>query len=325
MGDEDRGSKAPEKLSLPDLAPATDRVPFEQPYFTILENEKQAFANTYQANRRSLRLERIKKLEGLRKSHVIVYYSVDILSAPHAETLFDLLQGVKPQKRLDLFLLSPGGYADPAFKMARLCRDFATDNFGILIPFYAKSAATLLCLGSDELVMGSASEIGPTDPRISVQDEFGRNINISATAVEDALRVIEEHSGGDPQKAFKFMPLIEKINLFTLGEYRRARESSKQYAKELLTHGKLLKDKQKCNDVAKQLAEEYFSHGYPIGLSTAKSLGLNVTEATGEMWTTMWQLHNLYKAMMADSRDGKTMVTTIFEAADFTFAIPTPQ
>lgn len=314
--------KKPEILPLPDVTPPQQPAPFEQPYFINLEQEKLALSNAYETNRRAQRIERLRRLEQLRDARVVVYYSVDTLSGAHAETLFDVLQGIKPQKRLDLLLLSPGGYADPAFKMARLCRDFGRENFGVLVPYYAKSAATLLCLGSDELVMGSASEIGPTDPRIQITDEFGRTINISATAVEDALRVIEEHAGSDPQKSVKFMPLIEKINLFTLGEYRRARESSKQYARELLEAGKLLKDKTRCATVAEQLAKDYFSHGYPIVGTIAKQLGMNVTDATSEIWSAMWQLHKLYQALIADSRQQHGMITTVFETSEFTLAIP---
>ena len=91
--------------------------------------------------------------------------------------------------------------------------------------------------------MGSASELGPTDPRIEIKDEYGRKINVSATSVEDALKVIEERTSSDPVKSLKYMPLIERINLNTLGEYRRALLSSKQYAEELLKTGKLIKDK----------------------------------------------------------------------------------
>lgn len=206
--------------------------------------------------------------------------------------------------------------------MAMLCRDFAIDNFGVIIPHYAKSAATLLCLGSDEIIMGPASEIGPSDPRIEIKDEYGRKINVSATSVEDALKVIEEYTQGDPIKSLKYMPLIEKINLNTLGEYRRALSSSKQYAEELLKTGNLLKNKRKYKAVAKKLATSYYSHGYPIKSDVARSeLDFNVIDADEKLWQAIWQLHKLYDAMIKESRDGKTMITTIFEAEEFSLPI----
>jgi len=318
--------KKPEVLPLPESMPLPKQVgTFEEPYFITLEREKQHSKRAFENSRRNTRVERIKAIQNLRKSKVIVYYSFDTLSQDDSEILFDLLQSVGKQKRLDLFLLSPGGFADPAFKMAMLCRDFAEDNFGVIIPYYSKSAATLLCLGSDELVMGSASEIGPTDPRIEIKDEYGRKMNVSATSVEDALKVIEKYTKGDQAKSIKYIPLIEKINLNTLGEYSRALSSSKQYAEELLKTGKLLKDKKKYRSVAIKLATGYYSHGYPIKSEVAKSdLNFNVTEADQKLWEAMWQLHKLYTAMIKESRNGKTMITTIFEAEEFCMPITKP-
>lgn len=323
MDNPDENIKEPEVLPLPEQQPTQNPLSiFEEPYFSVLERDKQQNKSAFENSRRNARIERIKTIQSARKSKVIVYYSIDTLSHNDAEILFDLLQSVNKQKRLDLFLLSPGGFADPAFKMACLCRDFSEDNFGVIIPHYAKSAATLLCLGSDELVMGSASEIGPTDPRIEIKDEYGRKINVSATSVEDALKVIEEHTSSDPVKSLKYMPLIERINLNTLGEYRRALLSSKQYAEELLKTGKLIKDKKKFKSIAKRLATTYYSHGYPIKSGVAKNeLNFNVTDADDNLWKAIWQLHKLYDAMIKESRDGKTMITTIFEAEEFSMPI----
>lgn len=320
--------KEPEILPLPEMQPQQKQVSsFEEPYFLALDRDRQQNKKTFENSRRNARVERIKAIQSFRESKVIVYYSIDTLTSNDAEMLFDLLQSVGKQKNLDLFLLSPGGYIDPAFKMAKMCRDFTEEKFSIIIPHYAKSAATLLCLGSDELVMGSASEIGPIDPQIEIMDEYGRKFNVSANSVEDALEVIEEHSAGDPSKSLKYMPLIEKINLNTLGQYRRALSSSKQYAKDLLKTGKLLKEKeeQKIEEIAGKLATCYYSHAYPIKSENASDeLKFNVIDATvnKQLWQAIWQLHKLYDAMIKESRDGKTMVTTIFEAEEFILAIP---
>ncbi len=327
MAEEKDNIKEPEVLPLPEAQPQQKQVsPFEEPYFNVLERERQQSKQSFENSRRNPRVERIKAIQNFRESKVIVYYSIDTLTGNDAEILFDLLQSVGKQKKIDLFLLSPGGYVDPAFKMAKMCRDFAEEKFGIIIPHYAKSAATLLCLGGDELVMGSASEIGPIDPQIEIMDEYGRKFNVSANSVEDALEVIEEHSAGDPAKSLKYMPLIEKINLNTLGQYRRALDSSQQYAKDLLKISKLLKNKNSktITAVAKKLATSYFSHAYPIKADVAgDELKFNIIDATAnkQLWQAMWQLHKLYDAMIKESRDGKTMITTIFEAEEFILPI----
>jgi len=327
MDEEKEEIKEPEVLPLPESQPAQKQVsPFEEPYFNVLERERVQSKQSFENSRRNARVERMKAIQSFRDSKVIVYYSIDTLTNNDAEILFDLLQSVGKQKKIDLFLLSPGGYVDPAFKMAKMCRDFTEDRFGIIIPHYAKSAATLLCLGGDELVMGSASEIGPIDPQIEIMDDYGRKFNVSANSVEDALEVIEEHSAGDPAKSLKYMPLIEKINLNTLGQYRRALDSAKQYATDLLKTSKLSKNRNSktISSVAKKLATSYYSHAYPIKADTAGTeLHFNVIDATEnkQLWQAVWQLHKLYDAMIKDSRDGKTMITTIFEAEEFILPI----
>jgi hypothetical protein len=63
---------------------------------------------------------------------------------------------------LDVIVSSPGGDVEAAYLVAReLRRRFA--HLAVFVPFRAKSAATLLCLAGDELILGSLGELGPLD------------------------------------------------------------------------------------------------------------------------------------------------------------------
>ena len=325
MSENKKAVKEPEPISLPsEEAAVAPQKRFREPYFITIKQQKKQYLQGYNNQRRNDRIERIKAIQNKRGSKIIVYYSISMLDFNDAKILAELLQSVGKQEKLDLFLLSPGGFVDPAFKMAKLCRDFAEKKFSVIIPYYAKSAATLLSLGADELVMGHPSEIGPIDPRIRVKDNYGREMNVSATAIKDALKVIEELSGDSPERSLKYMPLIEKINLDTLGEYERALKASKQYAQTLLETGALLQDKSKAEDVAKNLATEYYSHGYAIYADEAKSkLNFKVDFIDDEnTWSPIWQLYNLYEAFVEDSKTATKMITTIFEAEEFHISKP---
>ena len=327
MSENKKPPKQPEIISLPtEDTTSVPRKIKEPPYFLVLNQQKQQYFQAFNEQRRNDRIERIKAIQNKRGSKVIVYYSVSLLDFGDAKILAELLQSIGKQKKLDLFLLSPGGYVDPAFKMAKLCRDFSEEKFSVIIPYYAKSAATLLSLGADELVMGHPSEIGPIDPRIRVKDNYGREVDVSATAIKDALKVIEELSGESPEKSLKYMPLIEKINLDTLGEYERALKASKQYAKTLLETSNLLKDKSKAEEVANSLATGYYSHGYAIYADEARDkLGFNIVFIENEdEWKPIWQLYNLYEAFIDDSKTATQMVTTVFEAEEFHISKPKP-
>ncbi len=327
MSENKKPTKQPEIIPLPtEDTTSVPRKIKEPPYFLVLNQQKQQYFQAFNEQRRNDRIERIKAIQNKRGSKVIVYYSVSLLDFGDAKILAELLQSIGKQKKLDLFLLSPGGYVDPAFKMAKLCRDFSEEKFSVIIPYYAKSAATLLSLGADELVMGHPSEIGPIDPRIRVKDNYGREVDVSATAIKDALKVIEELSGESPEKSLKYMPLIEKINLDTLGEYERALKASKQYARTLLETSNLLKDKSKAEEVADSLATGYYSHGYAIYADEARDkLGFNIVFIENEdEWKPIWQLYNLYEAFIDDSKTATQMVTTVFEAEEFHISKPKP-
>ena len=41
------------------------------------------------------------------------------------------------------------------------------------MPFWAKSAATLLCLGADKIVLGEHAELGPLDVQIYEEKKAG--------------------------------------------------------------------------------------------------------------------------------------------------------
>ena len=77
-----------------------------------------------------------------------------------------LLLPERPFPKLDVFLVSNGGDSVVPWRLVSLFREFAK-SFNVLIPYRAYSAATLLALGADEIVMHPFGELGPIDPTVS--------------------------------------------------------------------------------------------------------------------------------------------------------------
>ena len=71
------------------------------------------------------------------------------------------------ERQLDLVLHSPGGSPQAAEQMLNYLRS-QFDYIRVFVPLQAKSAATMLALGCDEIVMGLHSELGPIDPQIAI-------------------------------------------------------------------------------------------------------------------------------------------------------------
>ena len=61
---------------------------------------------------------------------------------------------------LEILIHSPGGHADPAYKLMRFFRRKAK-KINVIVPLVAKSAATLMCLAADTIYMGELAELGP--------------------------------------------------------------------------------------------------------------------------------------------------------------------
>lgn len=66
---------------------------------------------------------------------------------------------------LDVLLESKGGNLDSAYKILQLLKSYA-NQVTVIVPNYAKSAATIIALGAHRLQMCRAGELGPLDPQV---------------------------------------------------------------------------------------------------------------------------------------------------------------
>jgi len=76
------------------------------------------------------------------------------------------------EKQLDLILHSPGGTAEAAESIVTYLRK-RFDHVRVFVPIAAMSAATMLALSADEIVMGQHSQLGPIDPQFIVSTPEG--------------------------------------------------------------------------------------------------------------------------------------------------------
>lgn len=272
-------------------------------------------------NQRRIRLER---LESLRHSRVIVYYSIDLIHDGDAQFFYELVSREPTVDHMDLILFGPGGFVEPAFKIARLCQQIASSANGklsVLVPYIAKSALTILALAGDEIVMGPMSELGPIDPQAPIT-EAGVEHFYPLLGVEDALEFIQKQIQGKPEMALLFMPLMERIGLLSLGTYRREIESSKQYATLLLSERMLRANPKDADAVSTHLTERYKRHAHVIDRAEARKLGLKITDAPDDQWELLWQLHKLYDDFLRDPALMANRITTIIETKDLSFTRP---
>ncbi len=72
--------------------------------------------------------------------------------------LYGLLQRVGKVDRLSMFIKSDGGSGQASLRMVNLLRQY-TKHLTVLVPFECQSAATMLALGADRILMGPIAHL----------------------------------------------------------------------------------------------------------------------------------------------------------------------
>lgn len=245
----------------------------------------------------------IKRLEELRDSKVLVYFSYTPLDDSILVPLYEQLKEIGHTKKIDLVLHSYGGAVDTPYKVVMLIREFC-EEFSVIVPFVAKSAASMLVLGADEVVMGPISELGPIDPL--VKHPVYKDVLVPVQAVWHCLDFFQRSivNSSNPEVAINIAtPMLSKLDPWLIGDYEKTIKASRQYAETLLSRYMLKNAPEKVSLVTNALTEGYFSHGYPIGRREAKELGIKVIEAHGELWDIIWNLYLGYEKIFKEKEN----------------------
>jgi hypothetical protein len=197
-------------------------------------------------------------------SLISLYDPATQIDAWESNRIYTSLQQLNPNhfKNVYLFLVSRGGQIEPAYLISKICKKYANLCFSVAIPRIAKSAATLIALGADQIHMGMLGELGPIDPQVG---------DLPALGVKRALQTIagvcEEYPGSSTAFA---QYMAKKLTIEQIGYCERVSESAVQYAERLL--GKRTTLSGRAGKIAKQLVYEYKDHGFVIDVEEARTL-----------------------------------------------------
>jgi len=251
----------------------------------------------------------IEKIQKIRKSNVIVYFTGDrppFARAQIAEDavrpLYDHLLNSKfggDNKRTDLFLYSRGGSVSVPWRIVSMIREFS-DEFNVLIPYRAQSAATLLSLGADHILMGKKAELGPIDPTLVKAPVVETAVPPQEIAVEDVnsfLSFIKERANLNDQDALASVltHLINQIGPLTVGNVNRQHHHIRLVARKMLTSRREKLDEEKISTIIETLTEKIYSHGHGIARKEAKDIGLPIDYPDNELEDLMWRLYLEYE------------------------------
>ncbi len=259
----------------------------------------------------------IKKIETLRSSKVITYATSDRQGPVNARVAMDIipiissqLRKIGKQEKIDLVLYSAGGDTMVPWRLVSMIREYC-DQFSVIIPYKAHSAATMISLGADEIVMSDMSELSPIDP--STANVFNpidpqnpqKRIPISVEEVMSYFDLAKNKFGikSDEEltKIFnKFVESTPSIHPLALGNVNRTHNLIKILAKRLLKSHKESMKEDEVEKVIEFLTEKLYSHQYYIGRKEAKEdLGIkSVVFAGQDLSDLMTDIYEEYEKEM---------------------------
>lgn len=260
------------------------------------------------------RLEIINRLQTQRQSHLISLVTslrpnaTGQIADDQVRELYEHLSRLpeRPIERLDLFLCSMGGSGTTPWRIVSLLREY-TREFNVLIPFKAYSAATLIALGADEIVMHPCGELGPIDPTVSndynpVENNTGRKLGISVEDVKAYVNFVKCTVGitHEDELVKTFEILANKVHPLALGNVERFLAQSRMVARKILRTHMREADEHIIDEIIENMASKLFFHGHPINRNEAKNdLKLKInTELPAEIETDMWRLYESYENEM---------------------------
>jgi len=238
----------------------------------------------------------IQQIEGLRKSRVITYVTSDRQGPFNARIAMDVipliskqLQTIGKTENIDLFLYSTGGDTMVPWRLVSMIREYC-NKFSVLVPYKAHSAATMIALGADEIVMSDLSELSPIDPStvnvFNPQDPQNPQNKIPIS-VEDVMAYFDLAKNkfgikNDEELSRIFNKFVEsnpQIHPLALGNVNRIHNLIRILAKRLLKSHKTPMKEDEVDKIVDYFTEKLYSHQYFIGRKEAKEdLGLKTVQ-----------------------------------------------
>ncbi len=181
---------------------------------------------------------------------------------------------------LDLFLHSPGGDPDA---VEQICCYLRTrfDHIRAVVPLNAMSAATMMALSADEILMGAHSQLGPIDPQMTIGMPEGPR-TYSAQAIKDQFALAIEDCK-DPAKLNAWIPILRSFAPGLLAACDHASERARNIVADALREY-MFKGEASAEEKAHAAAEwfgdaaRFLSHGHPVRREAAREQGIVIKD-----------------------------------------------
>lgn len=200
---------------------------------------------------------------------------------PDVGAFMEVVHGLSRSAPLDLILQSPGGTAEAAEAIVRYLRG-RFPGLRVIVPVAAMSAASMMAMSADEIIMGSHSQLGPIDPQITIATPEGPR-SAPAAAILRQFEEAQEDLMRDPGHTAAWLPILRSYAPALLQICQDAEKLSKAMVSEWLERY-MFSGLPDAVDRAKNVAaflgdyDKFKSHARGIDRDTLRDLGLKVTD-----------------------------------------------
>ena len=248
-----------------------------------------------------LRIKSYQEIEVLRGRPLLVYASQALGAMQGAQVSIDLtdidgftdlVNSIPADKRsVDVLIHSPGGSPDATERIVYILRN-RFDEVNFLIPHSAYSAATMLALSGNNILLHPSATLGPIDPQIN----DGQIGYVPARSIKRGFEKVRDIIAKEgPESLPAYIPLIEKYSLHLLELCDDYENLSKilvtDWLKSYMFSGKSAEEEiSKAVDYFANY-DEHLTHSRPLVINKIKDFGLSIDVADGELKDLLWEVY----------------------------------
>jgi hypothetical protein len=246
-----------------------------------------------------LRKNCYKDIDAYRKKPLLVYATKFLGQLPSEIPNFidlqdidgftDMVNSVTESKSVDVLLHSPGGKPDATERIVSILRN-RFEEIHFLIPHSAYSAATMLALSGNSIILHPSATLGPIDPQID---------GIPARSIKRGFEKIKEKIANEcPESLPAYIPLIEKYSIELLELCEDSEKLSKELVSEWLKEYMFVGKKGMSSKIEKAVGyfsdyDKHLLHSRPLPLKKIKEFDLLIELADKKLQELLWESYIL--------------------------------
>lgn len=180
----------------------------------------------------------------------------------------------EPKEKLVVFVNTPGGSVEAVEKMVEIIR-FHYQDVSFVVPDFAMSAGTILCMSGDRILMDYSSSLGPIDPQVFNGKEW-----VPALGYLDKVERLLEKARTKELTDAEFL-ILQGQDLAQLSRYEQARDLTVTLLKKWLVEFKFKNWTAHASNSAKQ--------GSPVTPEEKEERATEIARLLGD--NKLWHSH----------------------------------